>query len=108
VLAYSVLFDAITLLGTYFPAMFIQSGFDVTLGYGISLLVSIGLLLAGYAVLAERKRFGTPGAIYGILSLLSGVMTFFGIGYPQFGIAVTVLLYVLGSYILFQHRKVRA
>jgi hypothetical protein len=104
----SILYDASRFFGTYFPDVFIQTGFDITFSYGLALLSTVGLLLAGYAMFSERKRFGTPAVIYCILSLLQGLMLFLGLGYDAYHPVLTVLLYLLGSYVLMYQRAARA
>jgi hypothetical protein len=106
-LASSFVYDMSTAAGTYFPAAYINSGVDTTVAYGMALLSALGLLLAGYALLTERTRFGTAGVIYGILSVLLGLMVFLGIGYAAYNPVLSVLLYFLGSYLLL-HSRVRA
>ena len=77
-------------------ALQILNGIQMVFGIGIS----AGILVLGWQVLNLKARLGALAVWYGCLALLSGVgLTFFLL---PVGIAVEVLLYGLGTILLYR------
>ena len=104
----SIFTDASNAVFTLFPQYAASSGWDA-FGLFMSTLFAIAYILTGLAVQKLRSMFGDVALWYGIFAMVSGVIVLAGdFGIPAIsalGMALNVVLYVLGGMILLQAAK---
>ena len=100
----SIYTDAMGALFTYWPLTALSSSGDMTGSVVYGVLLPVGVVLAGVAMLNLRDKLGEIATLYGVLALAEAAILFFGYGYTL-DAWVNVALFVIGGTIL--HRASR-